>query len=123
VTQLNAVGLSRVYAAILATFSAGWWGVLLLLPSSRTPFLWSGVPESVFLLFLSADLIFIVAVPALYAWKGDRKHWLIFTGAFGYAAILTFALCIRYQSGWLGAGLMGLGLAMNLFVGRSIPKP
>ena len=112
VEVMRAHQLSRIYAGAVAVISAGWWLVLFAQPESRRPFLWGGLPDTVFFAFFPADLVFVIACGLIYAFSGKRIFWLLSIGAFGYATILTVGLCRAHESGWLGAWLMLAGSVM-----------
>ena len=111
---MRAAQLSRTYAALVAIIAASWWLLLFSDPGARTPFLWAGLPTTVFFSFVPADLVFVVVVPVVYCLTGRRAWWYVFVGAFGYATLFTLALCSKHESGWLGGWLMVLGSAINL---------
>lgn len=106
---MRARQLSRIYAGAVAIISAVWWLVLFAQPESRRVFLWGGLPETVFFAFFPADVVFVIGCGLIYAFNGRRVFWLLSIGGFGYAAIVTIALCRAHESGWLGAWLMIVG--------------
>lgn len=111
--NMRAQQLSRVYAGAVAIISAAWWFVLFAQPESRRAFLWGGLPDTVFFAFFPADVVFVIGCGAIYAFTGKRVFWILSIGAFGYAMVLTVALCRAHESGWLGAWLMLLGSAIG----------
>ena len=114
VEVMRARQFSRIYAGAVAVIAAVWWLVLFAQPESRRPFLWGGLPDTVFFAFFPADLFFVIACGLIYAFNGKRVFWLLSIGAFGYATILTVSLCRAHESGWLGAWLMLAGSATAL---------
>jgi hypothetical protein len=109
----------RLGAAFLGLQGAGalvWWGVLLLAPRARRPFLAPGAPDATLLAFAAADWPLFVggSLAGAYA-LARRRSWAwpvlcVHAGAACYAALYALALPILSGGGWLGAALMAPSL-------------
>jgi hypothetical protein len=91
---------------------AAWWGVILLSPPARQPFLGPGAPDANLLAFFAGDLLFYVGGSLLAAYGlalGRSWAWpvlCVHAGAVVYAALYTLSLPTLSGEGWLGAALM-----------------
>ncbi len=114
---------AKVYAVGIAIGTLVWWVFLLFVPEIKALFLWPGMPETVLLAFLPADLIFFVIAPLVYAVKPKTSVWNFHRFGVHYASVACLTLCLVTQGGYLGGILMLVASIGAEVVACQIPLP
>lgn len=100
------------YLWLQAMLVAGWWLVLWLAPTARTPFVVGAWPEATLLAFAVPDLAVLVlgSGTAAHGLAHDRPWarpllWLV-AGAACYATLWCLGANLATGSGWLSTAMM-----------------
>ena len=122
----------HLYSLILiseALLVAAWWGLLLLVPVSRTPFRMKQAPDETLLAFLGPDVVMIVglALVSAYgiyshaAWKGTLL--CLHAGAIVYATLYCWTLALMTGGEGLLGAIMMLPLAIVAILIAALARP
>ena len=100
------------YAQALAVIL--WWSLLFYSEKFYSYFAFSSLTWDQFLWFLPLDILFLIIIPLSFCRRAcARKQTYILSGFFISSLICT-SLSLLSQSGWLGTGVMIIGLCVNL---------
>lgn len=111
--------------AVLAAQAFGcllWWLALAASPAVRQAFIFPGMPDATFAAFVLPDALLYVGLAGIGAWaayegRDDALTWLkLHAAAASYAVLLTAALAVVSGGGWLGAGLMAVPTAFEIWL-------
>lgn len=106
---------------------AAWWIALAISPEVVRMFRWPGIPTEVLYAFLVPDAVLVMGAGAVAAWGlQHRRPWgwaaaHVHLGGVAYPGLLTIALCVATDGGWLGAAVMAAQSAVGaiaMFVNR-----
>lgn len=101
---------------IQASLISVWWICLLLNESFFDVFQFPGIGELAFNSLFLPDVLVIVILSVIIAYKGKSKLQYIVLGAFAYAALYCVNATILTGGGLLSTTIMLLGLSYNIFL-------
>lgn len=99
-----------------------WWLALAVSPSVRHMFVFPGMSDATFAAFIVPDALLYVGLALIGAWaayvgRDDALTWLkLHAAAASYAVLLTAALAAVSGGGWIGAALMAVPTACEVWL-------